>query len=150
MEQFKHEGFIGCETLEFKALWGALRLQGEIGCLGNIVIGVDKYIDIVGGYGRTGTVQTKWYAYNVFIRNGYNIFRYDNQDQELFRNGHLDQHHKHLFDWRTGQEMPGSPVWIGEEGWLNLGEVIREVSDWYWIHKNELQYPDSFPELDVR
>ena len=149
IEQYKARDFIDSETLEFRPAAYGIMLQGEIGCLGNLVIGVEKFLD-VSEPSKGAMVQTRWYSYNVFVRNRYNVFRYDNQDDDYLRQGHQDEHHKHIFDWRTGEESPDSPIWVGFNGWLTLGEVIQEVEDWYWQHRNELPDCDSYPELGTR
>lgn len=150
ISQFQSRDFIGAETLKFEPTAYGFLLVGEIGCLGKIVISVEKFIEIVSGFGEESMVRTKWYSYNVFIRGGYNISRYDNQDDEYVRPGHEDEHHKHIFDWRTGEENPISPVWVGVNAWPTLGEVLQEIEDWYWEHKSDLCNSDSYPNLDLR
>ncbi|NHC36888.1 hypothetical protein QH73_0019995 [Scytonema millei VB511283] len=150
ISQFKARDFIGAETLYFESIAYGISLAGEIACLGNIVVSVQKFIEILDGSGDNALVQTKWYSYNVFIRGQYNIFRYDNQDDGFLRPDHQDEHHKHIFDWKTGEELPNSPVWLGEDNWLTLGEVLQEVEDWYWQNREKLAKPDIYPELDLR
>lgn len=150
INQFKARGdFIGRETLCFRPLPRAFRLTGEIACLGNILISVDKLLAVVDPINKL--VQTKWYSYNVSIRGYHNLLRYDNQDKDFsFRPSHKDEHHKHSFNWRTGQEDPESPIWIGADNWLTLGEVIEEVEGWYWRNHSLLPEPDSYPALGAR
>lgn len=150
INQFKAKDFIGDETLEFNPRGHSIKLTGEIGCLGHIVISVDKLIDLISGSGVNALVQTRWYAYNVFVRNHFNLFRYDNQDDDFLRSGHKDAHHKHLFVWGTREELPDSPIWVGEDSWPTLGEVIQEAEDWYWSNRYKLEYPDEYPNLDLR
>ena len=150
IEQFKAKDFIGDETLEFIPMGRSHNLIGEIGCRGNIVIKVDKLIDVIRGSGVNALVQTRWYAYNVFVRNRFNLFRYDNQDGDFLRSGHKDAHHKHIFVWGTREELPDSPIWVGEDSWPTLGEVIQEAEDLYWSNQDKLEYPDSYPDLDLR
>ncbi|ACB53126.1 unknown [Crocosphaera subtropica ATCC 51142] len=152
IDQFKVKDFIGDETLEFITMGFSYNLIGEIACRGNIVINVDKLIDVISGSGVNALLQTRWYAYNVFVRNRFNLFRYDNQDDYFLSLGqeHKDEHHKHLFDWETGEELPDSPIWVGEDSWPTLGEVIKETEQWYWSNRDQLEYPDSYPNLDLR
>jgi len=150
IRQFQARNFIGTETLTFKPTAYGILLQGGIGCLGNIVVQVEKFIEVLNGAGEDAVVQTKWYSYNAFIRGNYNLFRYDNQDNDYFRPGHRDEHHKHLFDWRTGEELPTSPAWIGADKWPTLGEVLQEVEEWYWQHREDLPNPADYPDLDLR
>lgn len=147
ISQFQARSFVGPETLVFDPAAYGILLKGEIGCRGNIVVNVDKFIEILDGSGETAIVQTRWYSYNVFVRGYYNIFRYDNQDADYLRQGHLDEHHKHHFDWRIGRELHGSPEWIGADKWPTLGNVLEEVEDWYWTHQAELPNPDSYPSV---
>jgi hypothetical protein len=118
--------------------------------LGEILVTVDKFLDILDGDGDSAIVQTCWYTYNASIRGSGNILRYDNQDGDYLRPGHLDEHHKHEFDWQTGAECPGSPHWIGEHGWLTLGEVLQELQDWYYQNFAQIPNPDSYPDLGLR
>lgn len=121
---------------------------GEIGCLGGIVIRVEKRLIVVEGEGVDVAVQTQWYSYNVSIRNGHNIFRYDNQHDDASFRDHPDPHHKHVFDWRTGDEE--EIQWVGAQGWPNLGEVIEEVYEWYWANKEALPHADQYPKIGLR
>ncbi len=150
MNQFVSRDFVKNQTLAFSFFPYGIRLKGEISCLGGIVVTVDKFLDILNEEETNPLVQTLWYAYNASVRDHGNILRYDNQDDEYLREGHLDEHHKHLFDWRTGQEMGNSPVWIGRQGWLTLGDVLQEIQDWYWHHRSELPNPDEYPEIGLR
>jgi len=72
--------------------------------------------------------------------------RYDNWHPH---GGHPDEHHKHDFDWRTGQE-PYSPRWIGVAGWPTLSEFIEEVMGWYYRNITGLPHPDAYGELGLR
>ena len=148
--QFRNHGFIGDDTLEFKPVMGRICLSGEIACLGKILITVLKYLKIMDGFGDTARVQTVIYSYNASIQGYGNILRYDNQDEDYtFRNGHLDEHHKHIFDWRTDREDLENLVWVGYEKWPTLGDVIQEMEKWYWQNHSSLPYPDSYPVLGV-
>ena len=148
--KFIDRGFVSDSTLEFCPYPNAFRLAGEIACLGEILIQVDKFLDILEGCNDDAIVCTRWYAYNVSIKNYGNVFRYDNQDPDYLRDGHLDEHHKHLFDWRLNVECLDSPKWIGESGWLTLGQVIEEAHDWYWQNQHLLPKPDSYCKLKNR
>ncbi len=151
LEQFKSRRFVGNDTLEFRPSNCCFLLDGEIGCLGGLVIRVEKLIRIVSQDPQEPLVQTEWYAYNASLRNNHNIFRYDNQDEDFnFRLGHADPHHKHTFDWCTGNELSESPLWVGAEKWPTLGDVLHELEDWYWKHKELLSNPEDYPELDLR
>jgi Family of unknown function (DUF6516) len=143
MEQFKVSRFVGAETLEFSNdLPGVITLQGEIACLGNIIVTVEKYLRILGGDGDNAMVQTFQYSYNVSVRNEGNIFRYDNSHD---RPGHADRHHKHEFD-DEGEQI----IWIGYQSWRTLGQVLQETQEWYWLNRESLELPDTYPILGLR
>lgn len=150
MNQFMGRDFVGSETLTFNPVPRAFLLEGEIACLGEIVVTVEKYIEILEGQGDNATVQTIWYSYNASVSNRGNILRYDNQDYDYLRPGHLDEHHKHIFDWHSGDEGAGSPIWVGKQNWPTLGDVLQELQDWYWHHRAELPNPDIYPVLGRR
>lgn len=151
MEQFYSSGFVCSDTLVWAAIPGALTLVGEIGCKGNIVIAVEKLIALVDRHGDPDDldveVQTVRYAYNASVRGHGNILRHDNIHAHP---GHPDSHHRHEFDWSTGEELEGFPRWCGADGWPTLGDFIQEVSDWYWKHRDDLPEPEGVPALERR
>jgi hypothetical protein len=146
IEKVVARSFIQKNTLEFRPLLGVINLSGEIACLGNILITVEKSL-ICEGYGSATTVYTDIYNYNACVRGYGNIFRHDNSHA---REGHPDNHHIHEFDWRKNEQGEGKVTWVGEDSWLTLGEFIEKVEKWYWSHKGELPCPDSYPTLDLR
>lgn len=151
MEQLRSSGFVGADTLGFDWISSAgLFIQGEIACKGRVVVSVEKFLVKVSGDGSASMVQTEMYSYNAFGRGGHNILRYDNQHPELLYSGHPDEHHRHDFDWRTGNELEGSPVWIGAGGWPTLRDAIATVRDWHGRNYSDLHDPESFPDLGVR
>ena len=150
MEQLRSSGFVGADTLGFRALSAGLFMAGEIACKGLIVVSVEKFLARLSGEGSASEVQTEMYSYNAFVRGGHNILRYDNQHPELLYAGHRDEHHRHDFDWRTGDELERSPVWIGAEGWPTLREAIDTVRQWHSEHYSELHSPEDFPDLGRR
>jgi hypothetical protein len=72
----------------------------------------------------------------------------DNQHEDAGFRHHPDSHHKHIFNWQTGDEV--DVEWIGAERWLNLGEVIRELEEWYWSNKLLLPWPEDYPKMGLR
>jgi hypothetical protein len=106
MEQFRAQNFVGHDNLEFTRYPTRFFLRGQIACKGRIVIAVSKILEILVGDDNPD-VQTTMYAYNVSLHGAGNLFRYDNQHPEKLYEGHADPHHKHEFDWRTGDELPG-------------------------------------------
>jgi hypothetical protein len=85
------------------------------------------------------------YSYNAFVRGGHNILRYDNAHERL---GHPDAHHKHVFDFDTGEELTGSPYPTGPD-WPNLGDVIRELITWHGENYAKLTSPEEFAEPEA-
>lgn len=149
LAQLRRDGFVSSNTITLSEANKQIILNGEIACLGGIVIRVEKALRILEDNGANSLIETSWYAYNVSLRGGHNIFRYDNQDEDYsFRDGHLDPHHKHIFDWETGDEEDSK--WIGAGNWPKLDEVIVEAQEWYWHHKNQLSAPDSYPDIGIR
>ena len=141
LDQFRTEGFVNGDTLEFFDLGPLLEIAGEIGCAGRIVVKVWKLLEYSGG-GELPFVRTVRYSYNVSVRNAGNVFRYDNAHAY---DGHADAHHRHEYDWPRPGQVDGSPVWIGAARWPTLGEVIREAADWRAANRDRLPHPDDFP-----
>jgi hypothetical protein len=151
MEQFRRSGFVCADTLSLTQPFGrAMLLEGTVACSGNIVIGVYKRLEIVGGITGNPLVQTVQYSYNVSVHGKGNLFRYDNQHPDAPYEGHADEHHRHEFDWQTGDELPHSPVWIGVQKWPTLGEVIEEARAWQATNYSQLPEPDGcVDDIDV-
>lgn len=148
MDRFRSGGFIGEDSLAFDFLQaGLLKVRGEISCRGNIAIRVEKTLDVLDDETTDPQVQTVLYAYNASVRGYKSFLRYNNLHRVT---GHKDEHHKNFFDWKTEKHLPGSPAWVGEDGWPTLGEFIEEVERWYWKHREELPKPDGYGAIDVR
>jgi hypothetical protein len=143
MESLKNSGFVHADNLVFAERGpGTVTLEGEIACLGNIVVSVLKTLEVLEGEGLAATVQTVRYSYNVRIAGKFNIFRYDNFH---VHNEHPDSHHKDVYDWRTGDRLPSE--WIGRDHWPTRADVIWEAQRWYYDHMHELDDPDAYPTL---
>jgi len=153
MEQFIRDGdFVHSHTLRYVAVSGYIAIVGQIGCLGNIVITVEKYLELIeggtgevalNGDGQEALVQTALYSYNGHIRGHATFLRDDNTHRWP---GHSDDHHRHHEDWR-GIERP-RVEWVGEHGWLRLDQFIEMVCTWYHSHRDELPAPDDIPTLE--
>jgi hypothetical protein len=156
MHQFVQQGsFVQHHTLRYVAVPGSVIIVGEIACLGNIVISVEKYLEVLDDRPATDVldgeddamVQTFLYSYNACVRGAANFLRYDNSHAWP---GHADQHHKHRMDWRNnGRELPNSPGWVGRAGWPLLSTFIDEVAEWYWNNRPDLPSPDAVPDVYV-
>jgi hypothetical protein len=141
MQSLRDAGFVADDTIEVKAYPPkTLRMCGQIGCKGNIILTVDKLLERVSD-GDDPLIQTVTYSYHAAIRGGHNILRYDNQ--HVWK-GHVDPHHKHNFDVQTGDELDDSPIWIDIAKWPTLGEVLRELMQWHEQQYNLLADPDVY------
>jgi hypothetical protein len=142
---------VGSDSLTWKRYGGFVVAQGEIACLGRTVVTVRKLLKFVTGVTGPDEVQTEEYSYSFSVRGAHPVFRYDNDHQDWLYPGHVDAHHKHLFDWRTGDQIEGSPIWIGAERWPTLGEVIAEAREWHAQNCNDLSAPYEFvPRSQLR
>ncbi len=152
MKELRDRGFTADDNSRFipdHAL-RKFHVRGEVPCLGRIVIDVDKFLKILEGEDDDALVQTWTYSYNVYFRRGHNILRYDNQHPHRLYPGHHDEHHKHEFDWRTGETLSEIPKWIGADDWPTLGAVIAEVETWYWKNHHCIPHAGEFPTLEAR
>jgi hypothetical protein len=145
MERLRSGGFVGVDTLAWERNPRSVRLFGEIACLGDIVITVDKTLEIVDGKGSQARILGRLYSYNVHLRNGAVIFRYDNLDT---RAGHADAYHKHIYGSLDSPE--GHVAWVGIDRWPTLGDVIEEARVWREANLHNLKDPDAFPTLGMR
>lgn len=148
MDQSRSSGAIGEDSLQFDFVEsGLLTIRGEISCRGDIVVRVDKTLVVQDDGTLNPPVQTVDYAYNAFVRGQRSFLRHDNTHSYP---GHQDAHHRHEIDWQTGKELPGSPMWVGPDGWPTLGAFLEEVDHWYWQHRDELPNPDDYGTLELR
>lgn len=145
LAQLKDEGFVCHDDLELAFMPGTIRMWGEISCIGEIVIRVDKTLAIVEDDPRDPLVQTVDYSYNASVRRCSNFLRHDNAHAHP---GHPDNHHRHVFDWRTGDPL-SDPEWCGGD-WPTLGDFIGFARDWYWAHWNDLPNPEQYAAIGLR
>ncbi len=146
--------FVGEDKTDFKpapeneyGLPGVF-LEGKIGCRGRIVVDVRKFLEILEPLeGGDAMVETRFYRYNVFVQGLDNIFRYDNAHSYA---SHPDAHHKHRFDFQTGEELSHIPAWVGAYRWPHLNAVINEAWSWWLDNRSQLPDPDGFPRLGAR
>ncbi len=137
------EGFVGGHDTIVEVYEGFLRVQGWIACKGRIVITFDKLMMSVGERDGDTLIQTEMYAYNALLQGKHNILRYDNQHPDAMHDGHCDPHHKHVFDFSTGDELT-SPQWIGEAEWPTLSAVIEELREWHAANYHCLPAPEEY------
>jgi hypothetical protein len=152
MAKLRATHFVGADTIQVVGWPRRVLMVGDIGCLGNIRISVEKYLTVLTP-GATGLdvvdgdhdieVQTQIYAYHAAVVGHGMILRYDNNHG---RSGHADWHHVHRGDWRDRTDDAGKVEWIGEHRWPTLGDVIQEVADWYYEHIADLPEPDRYAD----
>jgi len=149
MAQLRATQFVGADTLSLVAWPGRLVMVGDIGCLGNITISVEKYLKVITPDATPDhvlagdhdvEVQTYIYSYRAGVRGHGTIVRVDNNHVWP---GHPDEHHKHHCNWRSDDDS-GEVEWLGEERWPTLGEFVREVMEWHGTHREELPEPDQY------
>ena len=155
MAKLRETQFVGADNLELIAWPSRLLMVGDIGCLGDITVTVEKYLnvitpdatpdDVLGG-DHSIEVQTVLYAYRAGIRGHGTIVRVDNCHPWP---GHEDDHHIHHCDWRTEDDV-GRVEWLGEARWPTLGDFVRDVMAWYHEHRDELPRPDVYGEPQQR
>ena len=124
-----HEGFILEDGLSREWLGREfVVIKGRLRCQHGLFIDVLKYLEVREVATRT-VVRTLRYRYHAGVEglSDRPIFRYDNSDTKA---GHQDAHHKHRFDHTTWQEIV-PPLWVGEEAWPHLSEVVEELRDWW-------------------
>jgi hypothetical protein len=137
LRNFFDSGFLLDQTLEWSALPGEIELSGQLLCLGGIVIGVRKVLEVVEDHETDPLVQTVEYAYNAHLSGHGNFLRCDNSHAHP---GHETDNHRHEWDYRTEEDLPGSPRCTGID-WPLLSEFIADVETWYWSHAEELPEP---------
>lgn len=154
MDQYVRSGaFVQEHTLAYSAFAGHLAIVGEIACLGELVITVEKYLELVDGddssdalhgRGQDARVQTVLYNYNVHLRGHDTVLRWDNTHPHP---GHADFHHLHVREqWRGGREQV---EWIGEDRWPTLAEVIDAAEAWYHRNRGDLANPEGVPWIEA-
>jgi len=147
LTQVVSDGFAGDLDYSVKPFPDCAKLAGFICCRGRLLVTYEKLMYVMGQVEGEDAWQTEMYSYNVSLQGSWNLFRYDNQHPDSLHHGHKDAHHKHEYDPHTGKELPHSPVWIGEESWPTLREVIEEARNWHAMHYHDLPHPEEFAAL---
>jgi len=146
MRRFVENRILCGDTLQVDRYGDTFWMHGNLGVPGQLIVCVDKLILCLDA-DDDPEVQTDSYAYNVSVAGYNNVFRYDNAHVHT---GHSDEHHRHAFNWRTGEQLADSPVWLGRQGWPTLNMVLQEAYDWACAHRLELPNPDDCPQLEGR
>jgi hypothetical protein len=131
MQDFQDEEFVVDDSLTLQILRAdRLAIVGRIRCRGGLFIDVDKSpaVRVVRNRRQVRIVRYTYYA-GIEGSAARGIFRYDNA-HTYFKEGHPDAHRKHRFDHSTWTEI-APPVWIGEDRWPHLSDVIEELREWW-------------------
>lgn len=149
MDAILASAFVAQHNLGYTAYPGHIIICGQMSCLGDIVITVEKLLAVLEGDPQEApldtTVQTIMYSYNASVRGHNSFLRYDNCHRHR---GHTDDHHRHIMDWKNEREAMGSPEWVGEDGWPHLSQFVDFVDDWYRENGSQLPAPQAIPALD--
>ena len=133
MQKLLDEGFVVEDRCEFTFLPSVILLQGAIVCLDDLIVEVDKEIEILRGRGRTAEVQTRKFRYHAWVRGIHNILRYDSP------HGHRPYPHKHLYN-TFGDGREADIVTLDGEAQLpTLGEVLQELQAWHEMNANRIR-----------
>lgn len=125
------EYFIEHDGLVVRAIGPrVMRIEGTIRLQHGIRLDVNKILEM----DDRRRVRTTSYSYHACWGDdgARPIIRYDNA-HEYEREGHLDAHHKHCFNYHTWDEIK-PPEHIGYERWPSLSDVIGELETWWDEH----------------
>ena len=131
--------FVGSDSLVLTAFPTMYVIEGEIACMGGILISVSKVLRVLDDSVSDPMVQTHRYRYHASLQNVGNLLLYESAHSD-----HNRDHHRHEYDPWTDTELPDSPQMVGDAGWPHLGDVISEVEQWYW--DNFAKLPEGYAE----
>lgn len=124
MDALAREGLVRSDRLTFVELrtssgdLRAVNLRGRIDCCDDVVITVNKWLDVSRNARNQVVVRGRLYGYHAWVRGTprRNLLRYDN--------AHASQLHRHFFD-DVGREI--GVVAVSLESLPRLDLVIREA-----------------------
>jgi hypothetical protein len=132
MEMLMAEGFVLDQDLRFQPLGNQqIALTGVVRCQGQITVLVEKVLAVRDGTGSSALVQTTAYRYHALIPGVGNILRYENNDHHRFD-------HVHRYDPIAGDRKGTFQRIESKNDVPTLGEVLRELRDWYEEHADKL------------
>ncbi len=135
MQQFLGEGFVLREESSFSDLGdGQFLMEGYITCEGGLRIDVSKRLTIVDWVGEEARVKTTGYSYSAILRGYGSVFRYDSPHPD-----HNQFHHVHRYRILEGDVHGAVSAIEPPDEWPTLGEVMRELSEWYYAHVEQLR-----------
>lgn len=118
-------------------------VEGRIHCRHGIFLDVYKLLDIDSKQQVSGRI----YSYQACIQTDAgirHIFRYDNADQKI-REGHPDAFHMHRHDPLAPVQTDLELIWIGQEDWPTLAEVLVKLQEWWHETGQYLQFDGGSP-----
>lgn len=132
MQMLKAEGFVLDDDLRFQPFGDQLiALTGAIRCEGEIIVEVEKMLEVQSGSGHNAFVLTTQYRYHAMLPDGRNILRYENSDHHQFD-------HVHRYD-PSAVDRKGTFQRIqARDDVPTLGDVLRELRSWYEEHADRL------------
>ena len=131
MQDFIQEGLVVSHTVRFgQPTSGYITLEGEINCLGGIMVEVKKKLQILSGQGPNAMVKTCEYSYNAYAIGRGNLFRYNSP-----HGYHRPYHHVHRYDILGTWDEIGDPEELRENEVPTLSEVLDEVRELYYGHE---------------
>lgn len=126
MQQFIDEGFVLADELILSDLGdGQFLLEGCIRCQAQLRIDVSKRLSIAGHRNGELLVQTTGYSYSAILGGHGSVFRYDSPHAD-----HNQYHHVHRYGILDG-DVHGIVSPVPTDDWPTLGQVMRELGDWY-------------------
>ena len=135
MQQFLGDGFVLAEELLFSDLGdGQFLMDGYITCEGGLRIDVSKRLTIVDWVGDEPRVKTTGYSYSAILSGYGSVFRYDSPHPD-----HNQFHHVHRYRILEGDVHGDTSAIEPSDEWPTLGEVMRELSDWYYAHVEQIR-----------
>ena len=108
---------------------GDIAVAGEIRCLGDMTISVDKTLTVLDGQGPGAMVYTTEFHYHVQAVGRGPVLRYDSPHP------HRPYNHVHRFDFlATWDQVQIVPIYEINDV-PTLGDVLEEVRELYWANE---------------
>ena len=99
-----------------------MAIQGHVFCLGNVVLEVEKYLQMMERENGQLFVRGFSYRYHAFVPGEHSLVRYDNSHGE-------DVYHRHAFEPVTGQETEITDLTRNE--FPTFSEILDELEEIY-------------------
>lgn len=133
MRRFVDHGFVESDGVEVSPVPGGIRIEGELACLGGIVIEVRKELAFLDD-DPDPLVRNAYYSYNVGVKGLGPIFRYDSPHLT-----HRPEHHVHRYDPFDQDAPQRVDALESDEECPTLAEVVEEAQAWYYENMERLE-----------